>query len=185
MSKEAVKDIMIPISDYPSVSDQAVLAEVYLKLDEGHFKGDERTYEARAVLVKDGDGKVIGKVSQWDGLRALEPQYGSAVDYDRLAKFGFNPEQIKADVEKHQLWTSPLSSLCTERSNLAVEKFMTAFEESDYIDAGATPGEAIHALMISNKLSLMVTEGDEVIGILRLCDIFDVASRVMRECGAS
>ena len=43
---------------------------------------------------------------------------------------------------------------------------------SEYIDENATLGEATHQLIVQPYLSLLVTSGDEVVGILRLSDVF-------------
>ena len=49
---------------------------------------------------------------------------------------------------------------------------MRAPSEGEYIDENATLGEATHQLVAYPYHSLLVTSGEEVVGILRLSDVF-------------
>jgi CBS domain containing-hemolysin-like protein len=53
-----------------------------------------------------------------------------------------------------------------------VSDFIQAPSEGEYIDQNATLGEATHQLIVQPYLSLLVTNDDEVVGILRLSDVF-------------
>ena len=46
----------------------------------------------------------------------------------------------------------------------------------------ATLDEAIHQFVMGNQQSLLVTHGDEVVGILRLTDVFAAVFHTMKEC---
>jgi hypothetical protein len=43
--------------------------------------------------------------------------------------------------------------------------------------------EGIHHLIMGRYLSVLVTEDDEVVGILRLSDVFSEVSGIIKECG--
>jgi CBS domain containing-hemolysin-like protein len=49
---------------------------------------------------------------------------------------------------------------------------MHILTEREYIDEAAPLDEAIHQLIMGHHQSLIVTRGDEIIGILKLSDIF-------------
>ena len=66
-----VKDLMVPLSEYAAVSEEATLYDAVLALEEAQAAFDQSRYRHRAVLVYDKDKKVVGKVSQLDILRAL------------------------------------------------------------------------------------------------------------------
>jgi len=53
-----------------------------------------------------------------------------------------------------------------------VGELIHAPSQDEYIDENATLGEAIHQMIAYPYLSLLVTSGDEVLGILRLSDVF-------------
>ena len=50
------------------------------------------------------------------------------------------------------------------------------------IDLEASLDIAIHQLVLGNHLSLLVTEKDEIVGILRVADVFAVVFHTMKTC---
>ena len=65
-------------------------------------------------------------------------------------------------------------------ARLKVSDFIQAPSENEYIDENATLGEATHQLIVQPYLSLLVTSGDEVVGILRLSDVFTKICDIIR-----
>ncbi|MBW1837426.1 MAG: CBS domain-containing protein, partial [Deltaproteobacteria bacterium] len=60
--------------------------------------------------------------------------------------------------------------------------FIQAPSEDEYIDENATLGEAVHQMVVSPYHSLLVTSGDEVVGILRLSDVFAKICDEIKTC---
>ena len=75
-------------------------------------------------------------------------------------------------LEDKALWVEPLQFFRKRATKLKVGDFILAPSENEYIDDNATLGEAIQQLVIYPYHSLLVTRGDEVVGILRLSDVF-------------
>jgi predicted transcriptional regulator len=50
------------------------------------------------------------------------------------------------------------------------------------ISVDATLNEAIHFLVMGHYQSLMVVDGDEVVGLLRLTDVFDLVADAVSQC---
>ena len=46
--------------------------------------------------------------------------------------------------------------------------------EGEHIDVSATINETIHRLIIGNHHSLLVMDGPEIVGIVRLTDVFEL-----------
>ena len=65
---------------------------------------------------------------------------------------------------------------------MKVEDFMHTSAEDEFIDHEATLDMAIHQLVQEKHLSLMVTQDDNTIGILRLADVFAAVYHTMAEC---
>ncbi len=74
MDTYLIKDLMVPISEYATVSEGATLFEAYLAQEQAQEEYDHTKYRLRAILVLDKNNKVAGKVGQLDVLRALEPK---------------------------------------------------------------------------------------------------------------
>ena len=45
--------------------------------------------------------------------------------------------------------------------------------EGEYIDVSATMNETIHRLIVGKHHSLLVTKGPDIVGIVRLTDVFE------------
>lgn len=126
--------------------------------------------------------KVVGKISQLDALRALEPKYREMGDPGRLSRTGFSPQFMKSMLEQYALWDRPLSQICSKAVNIKVKVFMHTPTEGEYIQENAALGEAIHQLVMGHHQSLLVTGEKEIVGILRLTDVFMNIFEEMRAC---
>ena len=102
----------------------------------------------------------------------LEPNYGKVEGTGVLERSGYSPDLIKSMLEDNALWAKPLQFVRERATKLKVGDFIQAPSKGEYIDEHATLGEATHQLIVQPYLSLLVTSGDEVVGILRLSDVF-------------
>ena len=168
-----VKEVMIPLSEYATVSEDATLYEAVLALEKAQEEFDEtRFYKHRAILIYDKNRKIVGKVSQLDVLRALEPKYEQMGDPNSLSRFGFSPQFLKSMLQQFKLLEQPLETLCKKAGALKIKSFMYTPTAGEYVRASVTLNEAIHQLVMGHHQSLLVTEGGGIVGILRLADVF-------------
>jgi CBS domain-containing protein len=86
MKTVQVKDVMVALEDYATVSENATLYEAVLALEKAQEEFDQSQYRHRAILVYDDKQKIVGKISQLDLLMALEPNY-QIVDFDKVVSF--------------------------------------------------------------------------------------------------
>jgi CBS domain containing-hemolysin-like protein len=177
-----VKDIMVPLSEYATVPLGSTLYEAVLALEKAQEEFDNTKYRHRGVLVMDRSDRVIGKLSHMDALRALEPKADPANGIKDLIQFGFSPLFVADLRKKERLKGAPLSDLCHKTLELKVEDFMRSMADEELIDLEASLDIAIHQLVLGNYLSLLVTENDEIIGILRLTDVFAAVFHTMKTC---
>jgi len=175
-----VKDLMVSLADYASVAQDATLHDAVLALDEAQERLHRDRHPHRAVLVLDEDGQTIGKLSQWDLIRALEPRYREIVDFNSLVRLGFSSRFIRSMVEDQGLWRKPLENLCQRASQIRVRDVMYTPAEGEYVPEDATLDEGIHQLVIGHHQSLLVTRGAKVVGILRLSDVFSEVCKIIR-----
>lgn len=184
MKTIAVKDLMVPLAEYATVSEEATLFEAYSVLEEAQNRldRDRYLYLHRAMLVYDKNNKIIGKVSQLDALKALEPKYAEMGDPGRLSRAGFSAQFLKSIMENAALWERPLKDICQKAAGRKVKHFMHMPTEGEFVDAEATLHEAIHLLLMGHHQSLLVKEGEEIIGLLRLTDVFAQVFHMMKRC---
>ncbi|MBW1768020.1 MAG: CBS domain-containing protein [Deltaproteobacteria bacterium] len=184
MKQITVTDLMVPLEEYATVSEEATLYEVIMALEKAHEELDRSRfhYLHRAVLVLDKNNTVVGKVSQLDSLRALEPKYGEMWNSGTISRAGFSPQFLKSMMERFSIFGDTLKDICATAIKLQVKDFMYTPGEGEYIKENAKLGEAIHQLVMGHHQSLLVTSGDNIVGVLRLTDVFMYIFQEMRAC---
>ncbi|MFP4037308.1 MAG: HPP family protein [Desulfobacteraceae bacterium] len=185
MKKLSVKDLMVPLEEYATVSQEATLYEAVLALEKAQNELDRQRYQYlhRAVLVYNRKGKVVGKVSQLDAIRALEPRYNEIGDPRGLSKTGFSPSFLRSMLSQYSLWDRTLADICTKAMQIKVKEFMYTPSEGEFVDEEASLGEAIHMLVMGQHQSLLVTRrGRDIVGVLRLTDVFKEIFQQIKSC---
>jgi CBS domain-containing protein len=179
-----VKDLMVPLSEYATVTENATLYDAVLALEEAqeNFEDKHTRYRHRAILMLDKNGKVVGKLSQLDVLRALEPKYQDMIQGQGSQRFGFTKKFMQSMLEDYSLFANPLDDICRKAGEQPVNKFMHTPTEGEFISEGASLEVAIHQLIMGQHQSLLVTRDDKIVGILRLTDVFAAVFHKMKEC---
>lgn len=173
-------EIMVPLEEYATVSQEATMIEALEALEKAQASYTKSPYRHRAVLVLDEEGRVVGKLSQLDVLRGLEPRYGDLFDYTKLIRRGYTRQYITSMVRDHQLLNRPLAALCRRLAAKKVREVMYTPDEGEYVDAEDSLNTAIHQLIVGHHQSLLVTRAGRVAGVLRLTDVFQAVSGQMR-----
>jgi len=115
-------------------------------------------------------------------LSALEPKQDNANSFKELDQFGFSSNFIRQLRKQRRQQAAPLEDICRKAAELKVEDFMHTSAEDEFMDHEATLDMAIDQLVQEKLLSLMVTQDDNTIGILRLADVFAAVYHTMAEC---
>jgi len=179
MESIRVKDLMVALEEYATVSEDATLYEAVFALEEAQRSFDQKRYMHRAILVMDKNNMVVGKVSQLDVLRSLEPKYAYFEDFEGTSRFGFSAHFIRSIQEKYGFWQKPLDDICQKAAQKKVKDIMYTPTEQEYVDADATLNDAIHQIVMGHHQSLLVTKGEKIVGVLRLTDIFmEIINRI-------
>lgn len=182
MKTAIVKELMVPIEEYATVSQEANLYEAVLALEKAQTAFDPSKHKHRAILVLDREKTVVGKLDIFDILMALEPRYGETEAAGALSSSGYSPEIIKSMLKDNILWNEPLQFICSRAPNLNVSDFMEAPADGVYIEENATLDEAINQLIACRYQSLLATRDEKVVGILRLSDVFTKICDKIKTC---
>jgi CBS domain-containing protein len=177
---------MVFFEEYASIHQDANLFEAVLALEKAQeeFRRPEAQYPHRAILVYDDDGKIVGKLSQLDIMRALEPKYRMAASGQdgRIMASGFSQDFLRAMARQFALWDKPLSDICKKATEMKAKNCMYIPEEGEYVKADDTLALAMHQLVMGHHQSLLVTRGGSIVGILRLTDVFSQIVETMKDC---
>lgn len=184
MKTITAEDLMVPLEEYATVSEDATLFEAVMSLEKAQEELDRKRYHYlhRAILVFDKNKKIVGKIGQLDVLRALEPKYGEIGELRALSRTGFSPQFLKSMLEKYSLLDEPLEDICRRAAKHKVKDFMYTPTEGEYVKVNVSLGEAIHQLVMGHHQSLLVTRGKEIVGILKLTDVFKHIFQTMKTC---
>ncbi len=177
-----VKDLMVPLEEYATVDEDATLYEAYVALEDAQEALDMEKYEYkhRAILVYDKNKKIVGKLGQVDALMALEPKYADMGDVKAMSLAGFSPAFLKNMIETNALWNETAEVICKNAMNRKVKAYMHTPTKSEFIREDANMREAVHLLVMGQHHSLLVTRDEEIVGILRLTDVFTTIYKLMK-----
>lgn len=188
MKSYQVKDLMVPLSEYATVTQAATLLEAVQALRRAQDAFSQNRYQHRAILVIDENNHFVGKLSQHDVMEALEPNYRdmrSSVHGGSIHRLGFSDDFFKSTLEQYHLWDKALENLCEKAVYLKAKDIMYTPDKGEFVKESATMDEAIHRLIIGHHHSLLVTadrNAREIVGVLRLVDVFEFVSDAMHEC---
>lgn len=177
-----VKDLMIPVQNYACVFEDSPLFEVIIALEEVQQRFKDMYYKHRAVLVCGEKGKIIGKIGLIDVLKALDPQYKQLGEVGMLTRFGVNLEFLKSMQNQFRVFNEPLDSLCTKASSIKAKDIMHTPTEGEFVEITSGLNEAIHKFVIGYHQSLLVLDKGEIVGVLRLSDVFMEVAEMIKKC---
>lgn len=181
MKNYLAKDLMVPISEYSTVSERATLFEAVIELEKAQEKFTENRYSHRAVLILNKDKRVIGKLSQLDFIRALERKNEQGGEVSDIGKFGFSSKAIIVHKEKHRGKSISEGDMLSTAANFKVKDFMQTYSDGEYIDENTSLDTAVHQFTTGLHLSLLVTKNMDIVGVLRLSDVFAAAFHTMKK----
>jgi len=187
MKNIRVKELMTPIVEYPAVSRKATLREALLALQKAEKRFAPKGCRPRAVLIMDEDQRMIGKLNAWDVLRALDPKYKSIGDEEAVSHYGWTAAFVKSMMTNYGLLQGPLDEMCWRIADIEVGEIMTSADEKDLIhqekqiiEDEAPLNEAIHLFVMGDFTIMLVRRDEQIVGILRLVDVFDFISTAIR-----
>jgi CBS domain-containing protein len=177
-----VKQLMVPLAEYATVSEEATLYEAVVALEEAQKKVQPEREPHRAVLVLDKDQKVVGKLSQWDVIKGIEPKYKMIANINETLRHGLGQEFIKSLFETYGFWAQPLEDICRKAATIKVKDLMYTLGEGEFVAEDASLDRALHQFVMGRHQSLLVTKGKDIVGVLRLSDVFKEIGDRIKAC---
>jgi CBS domain-containing protein len=174
-----VKDLMVSLDEYATVSANTNIKEALEVLSQSQKGLGDNRHRHRAILVLDERGNVVGKLTHWSLLRRLELRFFTDEDYDTLAHMGVSSVFIESIKDGFSLFQSNLTQLCRKTARLKARDAMVKVEES--VDQETTLVEAIRLMVLGHWQSMLVRRDGVVVGILRLSDVFEAVADLIRK----
>jgi CBS domain len=178
MDATTAKDLMVPLEEYPTVDSRATVLEAVMRLDESRRKSSSVRKPFLAVLVTDANANVVGKMGQVAILKALEPRSQVIEDQDTLERAGVSDAIMRTALDHRRVLGGDFSGACQSAAAVPVRTVMTPLRR--HIDVTASMREVIHHMVDWQTLSLLVTEEERPVGLVRLSDLCDEVIDRMR-----
>jgi CBS domain-containing protein len=168
-----VKDLMVPISEYAAVSVGTSLLDAIRVLERAQDAYTVSKYHHRAILVLDPAGQVVGKISQLRALKAIEGEHEFHDEIEEMRTFNFSEAYIAQLRDKYRSRKKIIEEdTLRDAAGKKVEEFMQAPTPGEYVSEDCSLDTAIHKLVAGTHLSLLVTRNKEIVGVLRISDVF-------------
>jgi predicted transcriptional regulator len=181
MENMTVRDLMVPVKDFPKISENATFYEAVCALEAAQEKYLAGKSKQRILLVEDEKGKIIGKISPIDLFRGLETKY-SHVDIEAYVKrSGLN--YIWRSMQKDfGLWENPFKDLCRKATDIRIKNFIKSPADGQSVTMDDPLAKCLHLFVMNRHDALFVFEKDHLVGLLKFSDVYKSASQVMRAC---
>ena len=182
MERKTVKDLMVPIDEYATVTVGTSLLDAILALEQAQEAYTDSKYQHRAILVLDDQKNVVGKIGQLRILKAIETRYDLDNGFNELKNFGFSETYINRKKEYDRLKGPILNRNALKiASKKKVEDFMQQPTPGEFVQEDCSLDVAIHRLVAGTHLSLLVTRNDKIVGVLKMAEVFAAVFHEMRE----
>lgn len=153
MEDKKVKDLLIPLANYPHLPYWATLQDALVQLISASEPGMD------TILVFNEAYRLVGILTQVDILRAIEP------------KLSQHPDQgVTVSLDPLLLWDSLLSTGTKERLQQPIKACMSP---AKVLVKGDDSILKASYLMLNEKQEMLpVQEKEKIIGVVRISDVF-------------
>jgi len=179
MNIKEAGDLLVPLDEYPIVDSSATVLDAVVRLDESRQNTITGKQPYQSVLVADKNGKIIGKVGQFSLLKVMEPRSRVSNDQNALKRAGVSDGLMETALDHFRSFRLDLSEMCLGAFKLPVSMAMTPFVE--HVDINSPISDVIHKMLEWRALSVLVTENNIPIGLVRLSDICDAVLKQMQQ----
>jgi CBS domain-containing protein len=159
-----VKDLMIPLEDYPHIPFWFTLRQAMAIVREAAVKF-EGSFEPRAVLVFDEKYQLMGILTLRDIIKGLEP------------RFMHETALVKADPNLTVLMGDLFGPGMREASQKPVSEVMSPIKVT--IQGNDLLAKAIFMMIQENVGMMPVVQDSKVAGMIRLSDLFTEISKLV------
>ena len=180
MERMKVIELMRSVHEFPRISSNASFMEAVemLEMADEHFKSGKAP--ERIVLVYDGKGKIVGKLSPIDVVKALEPNYA----FIDTIKFGTYARFVQASLEsmkeQYRIWHKPLGELWKKAHNIKIIDFIKMPDLEQMLDVNDSMDIAFHLFVMFRQGSLFVRDRREIVALIRFSDVYKKIRESMR-----
>jgi CBS-domain-containing membrane protein len=163
-----VRNFFIPLSRFPSINEEKTLHDAIMTLNSFTCGPSERMRYSE-ILVLNANNQLVGHATIGRILEGLDPNLSAHVA-------GFQGKRGEFP-NLTALWGGSFFTECRSKFQESVKGFMAPLPKA--VKAGDSVLKALSIMLSAGETVLPVLEQDEVIGVIRLEEIFGA---VVRRC---
>lgn len=168
--EKKVRDVMIPINNFPTISADARLKDAIPVIAGLLPAGAKNTYSnLNMAVVVDDDNELIGTFGIFELLSTIEPQYLKGTNSGTLNYAGTWSIPI--------FWEGLFTERCRQVASKRVRDFTTPF--SSFVNADDTLIKAAYMMNKSKSEYVPVKDGDRLAGIVLNTEILKVVLELL------
>ncbi len=169
MNNKLVKEIFVPILEYPHIKESTSVKEAFRVLRKSFEDG--KGY--RSILVVNDKNQLKGLLAMSDLIQAVEPRFLKVVKPDT---YQGPPLEYPALT---LIWQELFSEGCKKEAKKPVKEVMNPVHSTITLEDSIA--KAAYLLIMTNARVLPVIDKERVIGVVRLVDIFNEIARIVLE----
>lgn len=175
-----VKDYMVSANRFAKISDTATFSGAVMALERAHDDYLAGKREQEILLVTDGEGRVRGKLSPCDIVRAitLPPSDNSGGTFSGL--FMVDALAVEEMTDKAVHWTYTLENSCERLKDEQIQHFISLPNATEIIGTEDNLMTALHRFSHYKHEVLFVMESHLVLGILRFSDLYKIVAKITK-----
>ncbi|TET33165.1 MAG: CBS domain-containing protein [Planctomycetota bacterium] len=169
MLEKHMRDIMVPLEEYPHVAEDYTLLQAIQEMGKAQILRKKRASLPRVALVFNKNfSEIVGAIRRRDIMRGLEPRFlvSGPIDLQqKLFDVEIDPNLIELSHDKR-------IARMRERAKLPVKNFMIPIKEAkatvrydDHIM------KAVYEMVDQNVSMLPVLKDETVVGVVRSVDV--------------
>ncbi len=173
METRQVREIMIPLDEYPHVPYWFTLRQAVVEMQKSEIVVENQKSLPRVILVFDKDYRLLGLVRRRDIFRGLEPELLSDnPDESRKGLFDLVDDSSLCENTQEEI-----IGIFRERADQPVQNIMIPIKDTVNYDERIV---CVIGKMVKNDMSLIpVLKDGQVIGVVRSVDVFREISQYL------
>jgi predicted transcriptional regulator len=168
-----VRDIMIPIDQYPSIRDRASLRDAIAVMKSAQLEVGLRKSLPRVLLVFDEIQVAVGYLRRRDIMRGLEPKFLVSQPMDYRKKLF----DIAVDPNLSELSHDRVVKEIREQAERPVSDVMCPIET--IFDANDSVMKAVYEMVSLDLALIPVVEKGHLVGVIRSVDVFQELTKLL------
>jgi CBS domain-containing protein len=181
---KSIHDLIVPLTQCATVTAEATLFDALVALEKAQSLLPPGRPRHRAVLVLDLSGRILGKIGELSFVTALGASFTVLKKSDFKDQVGLTPDYLNSIFEHYRFLKE--SHPFAQNPAMAIKAGDIMHPVTESIDGSASVQQAVDAFSRWKTLSLLVTEGSSVLGLLRLSDLFrEITREILAASGAS